>query len=338
MTTRNLTRGVSAAFFVLASVIYAADRLVPTQYGTIQAAINAAIDGDTVIVAQGTYYENVNLGGKSITLTSTDPNDPNVVATTIIDANGSGTVVTLPDTTSPNYVLAGFTITDGNAEYGGGIHCQGSNSIITITNCDITDNYALGFGGGGGIYNEQNELTLAGCTFSGNVAECENFYSGGGGIFNQYGNLVLTDCTFSGNFVECWGAFSGGGGIYNSNGFMMLNECNFTENLVLRGNGGAIYSYDGELTLTDSKFIGNSATHEGGGLNTDYNSVTLNNCTFNGNSAEWGGGMNNSHWGATATNCTFNGNSAQQGAGVCSLYLYGGDQTLRLNNCTFNGN
>ncbi|MHC4478352.1 MAG: hypothetical protein ACYTEL_22160 [Planctomycetota bacterium] len=93
----NTNLCVLAAFLFFNSGLFAADRLVPDQYSTIQAAIDAADDNDTIVVAQGTYYENIDSGGKSITVTSTDPNDPNVVETTVIDGNGSGTVVTLPN-------------------------------------------------------------------------------------------------------------------------------------------------------------------------------------------------------------------------------------------------
>ena len=64
--------------------VRADDLSVPSQYGTIQSAIDNANDGDTVIVDEGEYPEYVNFLGKAITLMSTDPDDPNVVANTRI--------------------------------------------------------------------------------------------------------------------------------------------------------------------------------------------------------------------------------------------------------------
>ena len=76
---------------------------VPYVYPTIQEAIDAAGDGDTVIVDVGTYVENINFGGKNITLTSTNPDDWSVVETTIINGGGLSSVVTFEgsDTYTP---------------------------------------------------------------------------------------------------------------------------------------------------------------------------------------------------------------------------------------------
>jgi predicted outer membrane repeat protein len=293
-----------AAFLILSSAVFAEVRLVPSVYPTIQEGIDAADNGDTIVVGDGTYYEDVNSRGKSITLRSVNPYDPNVVAATVIDANGSGTVVTFPNNVSAVCVLAGFTITNGNSSNGGGIRCF--NGAITINDCIITGNSATG--AGGGIASRYADLTLTGCTFSQNTAHESGPLSGGGGIFTQWGELTLTDCQFS-------------------------------ENEAVNHSGGGIRSLNGALTLTNCTFSSNSAAVEGGGVATDSNSVILTNCTFTGNSAQLrGGGMNNSHWGATATNCVFISNSAPKGGGICTKDLNEGDETLRLTNCTFSQN
>ncbi len=147
-----------------------ADNLyVPSvDYPTIQSAIIDANDGDTVIVSPGRYKENINFLDRAITVTSTDPNDPNIVAATIIDGNEPNDVnfastVTFNSGEDNNSVLTGFTITGGTGtwvllawEYkgqnwsrcGGGITCY-NISEPTITKNIITGNVA---GQGGGIF------------------------------------------------------------------------------------------------------------------------------------------------------------------------------------------
>ncbi|NIS51695.1 MAG: hypothetical protein GWN67_11410 [Phycisphaerae bacterium] len=290
---------ISAALLVLNSAVLAEDRLVPGVYPTIQAGIDAAVDGDTVVVAQGTYFENVDFGGKSITVTSTAPNEP---AATVIDAAGSGTVVTFPDVASANCVLAGFTVTHGDTSVnGGGMLCL--NGSIEINNCIISDNSATE--NGGGIYIKLANLTLNGCVLSRNSAYGVGNLAGGGGIFTRYGGLILTDCQFN-------------------------------DNTAFNSSGGGIRCTDAELTLVGSTFVSNSSVREGGGVSTDAERATLTDCKFNGNSAKYGGGMCNSHRGATVTNSVFASNSAERGGGICTLQIHSGD--LSLNNCTFRSN
>ena len=108
---------------VFATAVLAAGgtRAVPSQYDTIQEAINAAVNGDVVIVQPGRYCENINFNGKAITVRSSDPDDSSIVEDTIIDANGVGSVVTFANSESDSSILAGFTITNGHGytdEYG----------------------------------------------------------------------------------------------------------------------------------------------------------------------------------------------------------------------------
>ncbi|HLB74739.1 MAG TPA: right-handed parallel beta-helix repeat-containing protein, partial [Sedimentisphaerales bacterium] len=137
-------------------------------YVNIQTAIDDANDGDTVIVNPGVYYENISFLGKSITLCSVSPNDPNIVAATVIDGSTStdpnvGSVVTFADGEGNGSVLSGLTITGGTGSWlavswrfsglrwnrcGGGVVCY-NMSAPTISRNVFVNNVA---GQGGGVY------------------------------------------------------------------------------------------------------------------------------------------------------------------------------------------
>ena len=179
----------------------AADILhVPGDFPTIQAAIDAATNGDEVEVHPGTYNENINLLGKAITVRSADG-----AGVTTIDASGSGTVVTCDSREGADTVLDGFTITGGDASGGGGMRNSGSSP--TVTNCTFSGNSA---DAGAGMYNSNSNPTVTNCIFSGNSASSGSGF-GGGGMVNFLGsNPTVTNCIFSGNSVG-----TVGGGMLN---------------------------------------------------------------------------------------------------------------------------
>ena len=153
---------------------------------TIQAAIDLADEGDIVNVAKGIYHENIIFNGTNITLTSTDPDDPNIVAETVINGGGLGQVVTFAGNENPGCILSGFTITGGyTSEHGAGI--QGSGTTATISMCVIRDNIADGAGGG----INQCHGTISRCIIT------ENQANWGGGLAGCYGTLV--NCVVNNN-------------------------------------------------------------------------------------------------------------------------------------------
>src|SRR5262249_14960089 len=152
----SINRVVATAMFLLvfllAGVIeaHATVRRVPADYPTIQQAINAAVNGDTVLVAPGTYMENINFLGKAIIVTGEEG-----AQTTIIDGRHLGPVVKFNSGEGPNSVLSRLTIQNGdNANnsnaFGGGISVQFSSP--TITQNVITNNTACFGGCGIGIF------------------------------------------------------------------------------------------------------------------------------------------------------------------------------------------
>ena len=122
---------------------------VPADFNTIQEAIDHCWDGGTVIVAQGTYFETIYFNGKPITVRSTDPDNWDVVAATIIDANYLDSAVVFRNNEGADSILEGFTVQKGDGYGDCGIHCLDSAPTIRrciIQNCNYKGIYCLGTG------------------------------------------------------------------------------------------------------------------------------------------------------------------------------------------------
>jgi len=243
----------AATWYVDASVPSSGDGTTwETAFKTIQHGIDAASHGDTVIVAQGTYVENIHFHGKNITLTSTDPLDPNVVANTIIDGNQAGSVVTFSGAEGETCVLSGFTVQNGAGkdvewfgypflwlQCGGGIFGgspDGAHTYATIQNNIISSNWAgvgAGISGCDGII--QNN------TVSGNYT----YYTGGGLAF--CGGLVQNN-----KITQNSGPIMGGG-LCGCHGKIRGN--------VITGNsadrGGGVFAC--QAIIENNTIVGNNA-------------------------------------------------------------------------------
>ncbi|MDQ4131803.1 MAG: hypothetical protein M3179_01040 [Actinomycetota bacterium] len=138
---------VGAALAVVAGPAMASqDILVPGRAPTIQAAIDAAADGDSVVVDPGTYYENIDYRGKRIEVRSSGGRD-----VTVIDGGGAGPAVTFASGEDLGSVLRGFTVRHGTPGEesnfaGGGVSISGSSP--TIVGNLIRDNTGCNAGAG----------------------------------------------------------------------------------------------------------------------------------------------------------------------------------------------
>lgn len=319
---------VCAAVASCAGSAYSAVINVPADQPTIQAAVNAATNGDEIVLAMGTYLESsIDLLGKEITIRSTDPDDPAVVAATIVDGGNDRTLPGFPQNEGSvfdadsgetvNTKLIGLTITGGAANdetigvpgrVGGGVMAF-NDSVITLDRCVFIDNWcsASGGSGGGAVYVgfASDDPVIINCTFINN----ESGRSGGAVFLSGVGADFL-NCVFRGNM-----ATESGGGAVSVNSILSDPKassfigCTFEDNLIpesffidpdvpddqgrfLRGPGGAIHATFSPIVIRNCDFFRNEASAGGGAVEVVSGRLTLEDSVFNGNTAT-GTGSNN---------------------------------------------
>jgi predicted outer membrane repeat protein len=314
---------------------------VPTEYTTIQSALNAASQRDIIIVQPGTYTENIiwpetngikliSAGDSSNTIIDGSNHSP---VANVIYLNPSSTVI---DTTT---LISGFNIKNGaNIDKGAGIYLN--NASLTLKDSHINNNVSTDNGGGIYIYN--GDINIYNCHLSNNGSSfggaiyvnsngqilLENTQlknnsanEGGALIVWDNGNVNLVDCTFEYNQAS---SFDGGGIRFYGNGELNISNSTFKNNVSPRGGGAiSISGYQnviGEIRNVD--FIGNSVTNNymsGGAVNLwksahDFISCKfLNNLNLNGEGGAlyvWNNGDVN------LLDCIFENNQANIGGGV----------------------
>ena len=206
--------------------------VVRTEYDTIQSAINAASNGDTVLVNAGTYTgqgnRELDFLGKAITVKSAYPDDPVIVAATIIDCEGTGRAFNFHRGEGADSIVAGFTIRNGrtinvdgmdspgagikgyngNDGLGGAISCTPTPGFIgsspTIRNCIITNCTAQGGNGGDGHDGAPGSYGIPGDPSTVTLPKPNGSDGGrggsgyGGGIYcGAECNPIIEDCTIS---------------------------------------------------------------------------------------------------------------------------------------------
>jgi YD repeat-containing protein len=264
---------------------------VPADQATIQAAINAANNGDTVLVSDGTYQENINFNGKAITLSSV--NGP---STTIIDGGAIDSVVTFRTGEGSNSVLNGFTIRNGFSNFN-----------------------KPNFGEGGGIF-----IGSASPTVTNNVIT-KNQGCDGAGIFTSSGGPLIQGNVISNNSqAGCAGGNGGGGiGVLGSSGLRIIGNTIVDNSNTDSGVGGGGIGMNGAgAPLIQGNIIsGNNGGTQGGGIGivNDASPQIVNNL-FIHNTASSGGGLwwlvPTSTPGILLLNNTIADNSATQGSGI----------------------
>lgn len=235
---------------------------IPDDYATIQAGLDASVDGDTVLVAHGTWMENVIIRSKNVVLASQyilDQNPAHVLETIIDGSNGAdsdtGSTVLFHDITGTGAALIGFTIQGGGGSRisgaadrpreGGGILLW-NPSMRTETNVRvesnlIRDNHVARIGGvsyygGGGLSTWRIHLICKGNYFLNNGSDQYV-----GGLVTNFGTIELTNNLFVGNHSRS--TFGGGAAIflYQGGDSLLVENNTFSGNHVTDGGSGNVF-------------------------------------------------------------------------------------------------
>jgi hypothetical protein len=227
-------------------LVRAADLLVPSQYPTIQAAINASANGDSVVVSPGIYEEVIRFGGRAIVVRSAAGAGITTIARPV--NSPSSPVVRFEAGETPAAALVGFTISRGTGDF----------TDIFGCNCD-------GYQLGGGIFVSGSSPRIADCIIANNA--CGTYFSRGGGVYVGSGAPVFENCTIRDNQAN--GGYGSGGGVYIAGGSPQFINCTVKSCSVQSyhsGNCGGVAVAGGSPFFRDCRVTGNSASGGVGGM------------------------------------------------------------------------
>jgi hypothetical protein len=268
---------------LLSRMVHAAELRVPEQYGSVQAAVNAASSGDIILIGTGTFTGAVNISAKALTLRG------NGLSGTILSAGGSGRVLNITNVPSPGVQLEHLAVRDGRiADHGAGMRVSGA--VVRARDCRFTANVSHRDVGcawcgseiyGGGIYSTSgSDLILERCVVDGNQAS-QSFYAWGaggsvrgGGIHIAGSILHLIDCQVRENVARANdypppnngnGSVAYGGGLSAIAGSQLVVQRSVLSGNRIWGdtcrgaNGAGLHLRDSTGQITDSQFLGNLA-------------------------------------------------------------------------------
>ena len=330
---RTLAYALVASGFSVSSALAATVRVAPSQeestgdwtgaYTDIQAACDAASDGDTVLLKSGTYTlsgSEVKLVDRSLTISG------EAEGSVVIDGAGLSRCLScniasgvankpclIENIVFRNGDASGSTADANYNGRGGGVylHSYNSTSRITMRKC-VIENCVTSFTtascrGGGlyiGRYSTLEQTVVRNCS----TGKGSDTYSGGGGIF-AIGNggiirgqgPIISRCVVS----NCTSAANRGAGMY-CYANVYLEECEIASNAMSEGSGSGVHCTQGGARVLDCSFTGNgrkNSTAKGSDIFLAANMV-VSNCTFTGNMSDtaslYGGGT-----GTLVVGCTF---------------------------------
>jgi len=258
--------------------------IVPTDYPTIQAAVNAADNTDIIILENreftGEGNRDIDLGGKSVTIQSVNPDMPTIIQSTIIDCQGTESdphrAFILNEVNQGYATIEGITITNGTAygssspdERGGAVLCQNSN--VHFNYCRFIGNKAQKYGGVM-IVTGSGAQVIRNCLFENNHAGNE-----GGCIDSGSTTMIIENTIFRNNHASGGDNTMGGAIAFGGNSLEIHNstiiDCS------VEGRGGSISTWGtAALSFQNVSIVDNNAGNRGGGiyLSPDANLTAVN--------------------------------------------------------------
>ncbi|MCH2142624.1 MAG: right-handed parallel beta-helix repeat-containing protein [Phycisphaerales bacterium] len=351
-----------ASLMTLSNPVWAATLIVDPSdaaaYQTIQAAIDAASNGDTIEVAYNLYTGQgdsvINTAGKAITIRAP-------LGATIWGA-GQRTCISCTSGETAATIIDGFVLHQGhggsgNNARGGGIHLVNSsptvqncdiancfstyggavraqNSNATFDNCEISENSAFA---GAGLYLDDFNGSINDCTIEDNQAGGR----GGGLAFIGSSNGSMTCCAITNNTATNWNAQ--GGGIFVASADPAIHNCAISSNSVgsenaenSEGKGGGLFIDTLSSAMLVSCVIDNNHAVQGGGVYTDNSTPSLQFCSIHNNTGDAGGGVFVHNSGAMSLEgCTIWQNTSDDGPGGG---VHCANSAPNISQCTINDN
>ncbi|HMB68798.1 MAG TPA: right-handed parallel beta-helix repeat-containing protein [bacterium] len=278
-------------------------------FPTIQAAIDAALPGDHVVLEDGTFTgagnRDLTFDGKDLVVRSR--NGPGAAA---IDSQGS-----------PGDPHRAFRLD------------AGETSASRIEGLTITGGFVEGpfpeSGGGGILVAYDSHPVIENCVFDGNEAGFQGF---GAGLLAWEGcDITLRDCSFL-NGTSGW---YGGGFTLRKDCDALVERCQVIGNWALHAGGGASIT-NSDATVNDCLFADNETVEvDGGGVLVKAGALPVfTRCVFSGNRAFWGGGLGVGNYAdVTAIDCLFENNEAMSSGGA--VIVSQDPASLHAIRCTF---
>ncbi len=326
---------------------------VPTEYPTIQAAVDVALDGDTVLLADGVYSGNGNRGisiyNRAVSIRSeTGPSH------CVVDCEGNTYAFLFARNGTRQILLQGITIENGSQYKGGGLHASWCN--LAVRDCIFQNNHAQAGGGaifiedcrspsvlfdrcliqnntangGGGLYLVESRVNMIKCCVTGNNAG----EHGGGLRLDQCMDCSIADTIISGNQSMIQGA----GILDYCSQFVTISNCTVCRNSANENGGGIYFWGTGHSDIVSCVISNNYSGGEGGGIYfSTTNRVELSDCEIGYNECDdYGAGIS---WKdselATLSHCVFNSNvSGQNGGAIGFSYV----DDASITNCLFSQN